>query len=120
LSELTFYNKTGKPIAYTQDGEHIYLFNGSPVAYFHGGSVYSYKGKHLGRFNKGWIRDNNGRCAFFTTEATGGPIKPIKGIKPIKSVKSIKPIKSIKQMRPMKPMSSLSWSDYSSDSFFYQ
>lgn len=119
MSDITFYNQHGKPIAYSKDGIHIYLFNGTPVAYFHRESVYGYNGKHLGRFVNGWVRDNNGYCVFFTEEATGsGPVKPVKQIKPIKSVRSIKPIKSVRQIKPIKPISTSSWSSLSSDSFF--
>lgn len=31
MNDLTFYNRYGKPIAYTDDGEHIYLFSGKPI-----------------------------------------------------------------------------------------
>jgi hypothetical protein len=121
MEDLTFYNNSGKPIAYTEDGEHIYLFNGTPVAYFSDDSVYGFNGKHLGRFTDGWIRDNSGRCAFYTNETTGsGPLKPLKQLKPMKSLKSLKPMKSMRQMRPMKPMNSLSWSSLSSELFFHQ
>lgn len=116
--ELTFYESNGKPVAYTEDGVHIYLFSGEPVAYLDEGSVYSFSGKHLGRFEKGWIRDNNGDCVFFTEVATGGPMKPMKIMKPIKSMKQMKQMKSMKEIRPMRPMDSLSWSELSGKQFF--
>ena len=119
MNNITFYNRYGKPIAYTDDGKHIYLFSGKPVAYFYDESVYGFNGKHLGRFIDGWIRDNNGNCVFFTEKTRGsGPIKPIRQIAPIKSIKNIKPIKSIKQIRPVKPVNTLSWSSLSSEVFF--
>lgn len=117
MSEQNFYDKQGRPIAYTYD-QHIYLFSGEPVAYFYDDSIYSFSGKHLGRYDQGWIRDNNGNCVFFDESATGGPIKPIKGIKPIKSIKGIRPIKSIKEIKPIRPIRSLSWSQLSSVAFF--
>lgn len=121
MNDLTFYNRYGKPIAYTDDGEYIYLFSGKPVAYFDDESVYGFNGKHLGRFIDGWIRDNNGHCVFFTEESYGsGPVKPIRQVKPVKSVKSVKPVKSVKQVRPVKPVISLSWSPLSSELFFNQ
>ncbi|WP_182103770.1 4-fold beta flower protein [Niallia taxi] len=120
MSEIVFYNKNGTAIAYSQDGQHIYTFTGKPVAYLYDVSVYSYSGKHLGRYENGWIRDNKGRCALFTSEASGGPVKPVKKVKPIKSVKQVKPVKSVKSVKPVKPVSSLSWSDLSSENFFYQ
>lgn len=60
----TFYNRHGRAIAYTEDGEYLYLYSGTPVGYFSDDSVYSFSGHHLGRFNDGWIRDNSGACVF--------------------------------------------------------
>ncbi len=116
--DTTFYNSNGKPTAYTQDGEHIFLFSGKPVAYINNLSVIGYNGKHLGTFDDGWVRDNQGFCVFFTNEAIGGPFKPIKKIKPIKSVKRVKSIKAIKQVKPVRPVKKLSWSRNSNIDFF--
>ena len=118
MSETTFYDQKGSPIAYTQDGTHIYTFSGKPVAYLHGNSVYSYDGNHLGWFENGWIRDNSGNCVFYTNSAKGGPVKPVKSVKPIKSVKSIRPIKSVKSIAPVKSVFTLSWSNLSGEHFF--
>ena len=121
MDQLTFYSRTGTPVAYSQDGTHIYLFNGEPVGYFASESIYSYSGKHLGRFQDGWVRDNQGRCVFFTPSTMGsGPVKRVKKVKPVKSVKRVKPAKSVKQVKPVKPVNSLSWSELSSESFFSQ
>ncbi len=44
----TFYDESGSAVAYSDDGTHIYLFSGQPVAYFQRDSVYSFGGRHLG------------------------------------------------------------------------
>jgi hypothetical protein len=118
--DLTYYDAHGAPIAYTEDGDAIFLFSGEPVGYHDGDSVYSYGGKHLGWFEDGLIRDNEGHVAFFTEGAVGGPIKPIKQIKPIKGIKQIKPIRGIKQIKPIRAINSLSWSPVSGAWFFRQ
>jgi len=46
--ETTFYDSKGRPVAYTPDGEDVFGFDGAPVAYFSGTSLYSYSGHHLG------------------------------------------------------------------------
>jgi hypothetical protein len=120
MSQLTFYSASGVPVAYTQDGVNIYLFNGTPVAYLNNGSVYGYSGRHLGRFANGWIRDNAGSCVFFTEGARGGPLKPVKHVKPVKGVRGIKPIKGIRELRPLKPLNRLGWSRLSGAAFFRQ
>ena len=117
---ITFYDSTGLPIAYSDNNMDIFLFSGQPVAYVSGESIYSFKGTHLGRFRSGWIRDNNGACVFFTSAATGGPMKPMKSMKPMKGMKSMKPMKGMKSMKPMRPMNNRSWSTLSGEKFFFQ
>lgn len=90
---MDFYSSSGAPIAYSDDGEHIYLFSGKPVAYFSGTAVYTFSGKHIGWFDNGWIRDLDGYAVFFTSAARGGPVKPVRQIKPVKGVKNVRPVK---------------------------
>jgi hypothetical protein len=120
MSYLTFYDQHGKPTAYTEDHEHIFTFSGEPVAYLYDESVYSYTGKHLGRFTDGWVRDNDGMCVFYTDNTSGGPVKPVRQVRPVRSVKQVRPIRSIKEIRPVRPVRSLSWSPLSSYAFFKQ
>lgn len=118
---MVFYDCNGTPVAYTEDGTHVYLFTGEPVSYFEQDAVYGYNGKQLGWFNNGWIRDLQGLCVFFSENASGsGPVKPIKRICPIKSIKQIKPIKSIREIRRIRPINQLAWSPLSGKQFFAQ
>ena len=116
--DLTFYDANGNPSAYTDDGEHIHLFSGEPVAYLSGDSVYSFSGKHLGRFEDGWVRDNGGASVFFTDNARGGVLKPLKALKPLKGLKQLRPLKGLKELKPLSPLKTLSWSQLSGRHFF--
>jgi hypothetical protein len=73
---VVFYDRNGDPVAYTDDGEYVYLFNGSAVGHLVRDSVYAYDGTHLGWFIDGWIRDHDGHCVYFTDDAEGGPVSP--------------------------------------------
>ena len=115
---MVFYDSTGKATAYTEDGETIYLFTGEPVAYFYGDLIYNFRGKQLGRYKNGWIRDNSGFCVFFSENSNGGPAKPIKGIVPIKYVKQIKPLKSVRSIPFTRPVDRNGWSKLSGRNFF--
>jgi hypothetical protein len=115
---IDFYSKSGRPIAYTDDGELLYTFAGRPVAFLDADAVYSFAGVHIGWFEDGWIRDTKGKCVLFTDAASGGPIKPIRKIKPIKGIKQIKPIKGLKQIKSLKAIKSLFWSPLSGEQFF--
>jgi hypothetical protein len=119
--QKTFYDKNGRPTAYSEDEIHIYLFNGEAVGYLDGDSVFSYSGTHLGSYEDNWIRDHSGNCVFFTDETSGGgPVRPARGVKPLKSVKSAKPVKGVKQVKSAKAGKSLSWSKLSGEPFFRQ
>ena len=118
---MTLYDRHGTPTAYSEEGEHIYLFTGQPVAYFYDNTVYGFNGHQFGWFENGWIRDLHGKCVFFTDDARGsGPVKPVKKVKPVKSVKRVKPVKSVKQVRKVRPVTSLNWSELSGVQFFNQ
>ena len=118
---MVFYDRNGKPTAYTEDDTHIFLFTGEPVAYFDKDAVYGFNGRQFGWYDDGWIRDLYGCCVFFSENATGsGPVKPVKCICPVKCVKWIKPVKSVKNVRHVKPTKCLSWSSLSGIPFFEQ
>lgn len=115
---ITFFDRYGTLVAYSDDHENIYLFSGEPVAYFIDDSVYAFHGAHLGWFIDGWIRDHNGDAVYFTEIAKDGPFKPFKQFKPLKSLKMLKPLKALRELRPLKPINSLSWSVFSGEDFF--
>lgn len=110
MEELVFYDQSGEPVAYSEDHQTVYRFNGQPLGYFDDDSLYAFSGHHIGWFADGWIRDRSGNALVFTPEATGGPMKPIRRLRPIKSIKSIRPIKGIRQIRPIRPIFTLGWS----------
>lgn len=115
-----FYNQHGQAVAYAENDECIYLYTGTPVAYFDDDSVYSFSGKHLGWFENGWILDNNGYCVFFTDNADGGPMKPFKKFEPFKKFRKFEPFKHFKEFKPTKASIKNSWSELSDDDFFKQ
>lgn len=116
----TYYDQNGRAIAYTEDGDVIYLFAGDPVAYFDGDSIYSFGGKHLGWHNNGWIRDGSGNCVLFTEGSRGGPSLPMRQSLPMRGSKRFLPARSMKASKPFKPSETYSWSSLSGEDFFKQ
>jgi hypothetical protein len=117
--QVIFYNEKGSAVAYLDDNKVIYLFSGQPVGYLHEGSIYSFSGRHLGRFANGWLRDNEGRCALFTGDARGfGPTKPTMRTAPTKHTKKTVPIPVVPEIAPLRPTDKLAWSPHSSIEFF--
>jgi hypothetical protein len=119
---MTFYDRSGKPVAYTEDDVHIFLYSGYPVGYLYDGSVYSYSGRHLGTLRTGWIRDHAGACVFFTdfTEdaMNGGPPLPAKLVKPPKLLKKPKPAKGRREAPPPRADDAAEWSAHLAEKFF--
>lgn len=117
----TLYDRKGKATAYVHtDNEHIYLYNGEPVAFLRAENVYSFKGRYLGWIDNGWFYDRKANPAFFTVESTGGPSKPSRQSKPSRSSIKSRPSKSSRESRPSKPSKSSSWSELSNESYFDQ
>lgn len=116
---MTFYERSGKPVAYTEDDVHIFLYSGYPVGYLFDGSVYSYSGRHLGTLRTGWIRDHSGACVFFTDDAMdNGLPAPPKHVKPPKLLKKPKPPKGRRETPPPRADDATEWSQHSSETFF--
>jgi hypothetical protein len=117
---MDFYDKSGRAVAYVaEDGETIYHWNGTPVAYLVGESVYAIRGRHLGWFDTGWIRDRGGAPVVFTPEAGGsGPMKPMLKMKPMRSMRKMQPMRGMRQMQPMRPIPKMSWPATSAAEFF--
>ena len=116
--ETTFYEKSGIVIAYTDDGETIYLFTGEPVAYIYDDSVYSFTGRHIGWFTEGWITDDIGRYVLFTENSMGGPARPARSARPAKGAKRAKPAKAARSAKPARPAKIPAWSGHSGIDFF--
>ena len=115
---LDFYDQSGKPYAYSDDGHTVFTFGGVPVAYIDGDSIYSFNGQHVGYFQSGAVLDPQGDTLLFSDGSSGGPMKPMKQMKPMKSMKQMLPMKGMKQMKPMKPMYSMGWSPLSPKDIF--
>lgn len=113
------YNKDGKAIAYidTVDKDRtIYLYSGEPVAIISETDVYGFNGKHLGWYEKGIVRDHDGKRIANTKKAATGYTQ----YEPYKSYKRQKPYISHQRYPPYKPYFSNSWSEGSFEGFLLQ
>ena len=116
----TFFDRQGSPIAYSDDDVNIYLYSGRAAAYIDGGSIHAFSGKHLGTLRRGWVRDSDGHCVFFTERAisASGPPMPTMRAQPTKNVKKPPPAKGLKQSKPATPARRRTWSQLSGQHFF--
>jgi hypothetical protein len=117
---MTFYDRAGKAVAYTEDDVHLFLYSGYPGGYIVDGSVYSYSGRHLGTIRSGWLRDHGGHSVFFTDEAVlaSGLEIPEQRLKPPKLLKKPKPPKGRRELPPARPEEADGWSELPTETFF--
>ena len=117
---MTFYDRTGKAVAYAEDDVHIFLYTGHPVGYIVEGSLYAFSGRHLGTIRSGWIRDSAGQAVLCTDEAVAadGVEPPQKHVKPPKLLKKPKPTKDRRAPAPPRPDDTAGWSEISAEGFF--
>lgn len=119
-ADTNFYSNTGKVTCYSPDGEHIYLWDGTPVAHVVDEKVYSFSGFLLGWFINGWLYDRNNQPALFSADSSGGPARPARQARPAKSARHARPAKGARQAAHARPARSMSWSSYSNESYFNQ
>lgn len=107
--ETSLYDSSGNAVAYIAEDLTIYLWSGKPVAYLYGTTseieVYGFNGKHLGWFENGYIRTNEGDGAC----GEKGVI-PLPKFESFKGFKKFKPFKSFRELAPVKPSMSTHWS----------
>ena len=115
--EISLFNSDGDAVAYidTDDEDNtIYLWNGTPVAYLSAESnyynIYGFNGNHLGWFEDGIVRNEDGDAVGFQEGAVSGVYT---NYEPYKSYKKYKPYKSFKSFAPFKPYFSNSFSNES-------
>ena len=116
--EISLFDSEGDAIAYidTDDEDNtIYLWNGTPVAYLSAKSsyydIYGFNGNHLGWFEDGIVRNQDGDAIGFQKGAVSGVYTKYE---PYKSYKKYKPYISYKSYAPYKPYYS---NRFSSESF---
>lgn len=74
------YDEDGRPLAYANDGEMVYLLSGEPIGYFYSNSLYSLSGRFIGLYENGLIKGLNGNNIFFMNDQKK-TIKPQKIIR---------------------------------------
>jgi len=115
---MNLYELSGFPVAYSDDGVHLFLYSGQAIAYFVGDSLYAFSGRHLGWRHRGWIIDHDGNCVLFSEQAEQGPQKFMAQDYRKKPYARPIPEKTLRQFEPLRPKPSLKWSRRPLQKFF--
>lgn len=119
--ETTLFNKNGDAVCYVQNSNAvIFNFSGNPVAFLKLGtdnslSVYNFNGKHIGWYEDGIFRDNDGNTVVYKK----GSIIHSTNYEPFKQVKKFVPLKPYAEIPPYKPYYSNVFSNTPTDYLFY-
>lgn len=114
LAEVTLFDKDKKAVAYIAYGEEstIYMWNGTPVAYVEQeDKIYHFDGHFLGWLADGIVYDKEGYAVAAQKKVLKGEISMIiPQMEPVKSMKRTKPKKEIQVLAPTSPHFRYSWS----------
>lgn len=58
---MTLFDNNGNAIAYIEDDQTIYLWDGTPVAYLDSNDIFGFNGKHLGWFEGEIVWNHDGK-----------------------------------------------------------
>lgn len=105
------YDQRGSVYAWLHLNGHICGLEGENLAFVDGDSVYDWYGKHVGWWQDGYIRDDNGAIAMFTEEAKNlGFTMPMLQHRPPHPIKPLSPHKPVESLKPSKPKRLVAWS----------
>ncbi len=112
--EITLFNSDGEAVAYIDDSDSdlpIYMWDGTPVAYLAPSNsdyyhVYGFNGLHLGWYERGVVRDNDGYVVGFQQGAMSKSTR----YEPYKCYKKSKPYKYSPKYPPSKAYNKSSFS----------
>ena len=107
------FDKNGRLHAWLQGGsDHIFSLTGEPLAFITWGNVYDWRGRHLGWWDQGHMRDYAGAVCVFTRDALGLIVaKPGLGGTPgFPGVRAVSGHPGI-QGAPSRPPNTAAWSE---------
>lgn len=107
--EQSLYDPDGEAVGYmdTRDQMSIYLWDGQPVAYLDGPSIYGFNGRHLGWLKDGIVIDHDGYAVGFAEGAFNRPPR----LERLKGVQQLAPLRALPEFEPLEPLQRGRWSD---------
>lgn len=113
------FDRNGRTVAWFKENV-LFNLEGRAVAFRNNNSIVSYRARHLGVIDRGFIRDRNGHAVAFMRGASGGPVQPVPQVPPVPRVPQVPPVPPVPPIPPVPAVPSLSWSSMDWESFLNQ
>jgi hypothetical protein len=116
------FNRYGEPILRLLSNGRLVTFSGQSIGFLDGENLYTYKGKHVGWFELGIVRDHRGAVVGFGLKPTDStmPFLPYRQWIPYRGYVGYEPYRPYKGYAPYKPFKLYSWSDFDPVTLFEQ
>lgn len=98
--------------------DRIFDPTGRPVAFLNGMSVVSYRGREVGKFQSGFLRDLRGGAIAFVRGASRGPVLPVPSVPPVPPVPAVPPVPPVPPVPSVPAVPGLGWSQIGWDQLF--
>lgn len=124
-SEVSLFDKKAQPVAYINYADKdstIYMWDGTPVAYFDGKEdIYHFNGSFLGWYKNDVLYDTDGYAVGAKSGVVRGEIIMNEtNAEFVKGLKQLKPVPHIQSLKPFTPIFKDEWSIHSLSQFLLQ
>lgn len=107
------FNRYGEPRLRLLSNGRLVSFSGHSIGFLDGENLYTYKGKHVGWFELGIMRDHSGAVVGFGQNPSDNPMPflPFKQWIPFRGYVEYEPYRPYKGYAPYRPYKRYSWSE---------
>lgn len=114
------YDRYGKPVFRLLDNGRLVRFNGSSAGFLVDNNLYDYRGRHVGWYSEGLVRDHHGHVVGFGKNVTDNvhPFLPFKQFKPFAGFVQFEPFRPFLSFEPFRPFKSYAWSNILLENIF--
>lgn len=110
------YDRRGRAVAWL-NGNTLFDPAGGAVAFLSGSALFTHRPRYLGRLDRGFFRDAQGRAVAFLSGASDGPPLPVTTLAPVPPIPAVAPAPPATAPAPVAPACGLDWSVLSWDGY---
>ncbi len=114
------YDRYGKPVFRLLSNGRVVKFNGVNAGFLVRDNLYTYRGRHVGWYAEGLVRDHHGHVVGFGENVVDNvhPLLPFKQFKPFAGFLQFEPFRPFLPFEPFRPFKSYAWSNILLENLF--